>query len=124
MSTVIIQNTIFIFQLIACHLIGDYVLQVDYIARTKGENKYHLFVHCFLYTVPFAYLFSRSFYHMPYVFILTTIIFISHWSIDALKCRTPSRINYLQDQVFHYIVLLLIDIDYLYTILSVVGCKI
>jgi hypothetical protein len=42
-----------IYKLIFCHLIGDYVLQIDFIAKTKGENMYHLLVHCFLYAVPF-----------------------------------------------------------------------
>lgn len=42
-----------IFLIIMCHLIGDYVLQSDFIAKTKGENWYHLFVHCALYVLPF-----------------------------------------------------------------------
>ena len=33
---------------VLCHLIGDYVLQCDFIAQTKGKNWYHLFVHCAL----------------------------------------------------------------------------
>ena len=40
-----IEKTI---QLIMCHLIGDYVLQIDFIAKSKGDNWYHLFVHCAL----------------------------------------------------------------------------
>lgn len=32
--------------IILCHLMGDYVLQCDFIAQTKGKNWYHLFVHC------------------------------------------------------------------------------
>lgn len=43
-----------IYKLIICHLIGDYVLQNDFIAKTKGENWYHLLVHCLLYSVPFT----------------------------------------------------------------------
>lgn len=38
-------------ELILCHLIGDYVLQIDRIADTKGTNMYHLFVHCALYSL-------------------------------------------------------------------------
>lgn len=38
--------------IVLCHLIGDYVLQCDFIAQTKGKNWYHLFVHCALYCVP------------------------------------------------------------------------
>ena len=32
--------------IILCHLIGDYVLQCDFVAQTKGKNWYHLFIHC------------------------------------------------------------------------------
>lgn len=41
-----------VIQLILCHLIGDYFLQIKYIAETKGKNWYHLFVHCALYCIP------------------------------------------------------------------------
>ena len=36
--------------LVFCHLVGDYVLQSDFIAKTKGSNWYHLFVHCAMKT--------------------------------------------------------------------------
>ena len=39
--------------IVLCHLFGDYVLQCDFIASTKGKNWYHLFVHCALYCLPF-----------------------------------------------------------------------
>lgn len=39
--------------LVFCHLVGDYVLQNDFIAKNKGSNWYHLFVHCALYCLPF-----------------------------------------------------------------------
>ena len=32
--------------LVFCHLIGDYVMQSDFLANTKGKNWYHLIVHC------------------------------------------------------------------------------
>lgn len=38
-------------KLLFCHLFGDYVLQPPYLAETKGQNGYHIFVHCTLYTV-------------------------------------------------------------------------
>ena len=84
--------------LIMCHLIGDYVLQIDFIAKTKGENWYHLFVHCALYIVPFYICFG-------FVWQLA-IIFIAHLIIDPLKARY-NKINYWQDQVLHYLTSLL-----------------
>ena len=42
-----------LYKLIVCHFLGDYVLQVDFLAKTKGSNWWHLIAHCFLYTLPF-----------------------------------------------------------------------
>lgn len=87
----------FLFKLLFCHLVGDYVLQSAYIAETKGKNIYHLFVHCFLYCLPF-YMIS-----CPYIF----LIFITHVVIDYLKA-TKKKISYCWDQVLHYVVLLIV----------------
>ena len=84
--------------LLMCHMIGDYVLQSDFIASTKGQNWYHLFVHCILYVIPFYICFG-----FVWQFIL---IFIAHLIIDPLKARY-NKINYFQDQALHYLVCLL-----------------
>lgn len=83
-------------KLVACHLIGDYCLQGDFIARTKGENSYHLFIHCFLYVIPFwvAFGWGRS----------LGVLFFSHAIVDALKARYH-KISYWLDQAIHYAVL-------------------
>lgn len=83
--------------LIFCHLIGDYVLQSDFLAKTKGENWYHLFVHCTLYCVPFYILFGLCWQ--------LAFIFVVHLIVDPLKARY-NKINYVQDQVAHYIAML------------------
>lgn len=83
--------------LIFCHLIGDYVLQSDFLAKTKGENWYHLFVHCALYCVPFYILFGLC---EQLVF-----IFVVHIVVDALKARY-NAFTYIQDQIAHYIAML------------------
>ena len=87
-----------IFKLIICHLLGDYPLQIDYIARTKGENWYHLIVHCLLYCVPFYLCFGFNSQLL--------LIFLSHIVIDALKTRYK-KISYLTDQIAHYGVLVI-----------------
>ena len=87
-----------IFVLILCHLIGDYVLQCDYIAKTKGVNFYHMVVHCFLYSVPFILVFGFSWR-------IYLLIFI-HLYVDSLKARF-NKINYFQDQLVHYLTLLI-----------------
>lgn len=82
---------------ILCHLLGDYVLQNDFIAKTKGENWYHLFVHSALYCFPF--LLIDLFNYNEIFFLFTT-----HVLIDALKARY-NKTSYVQDQVLHYVVL-------------------
>jgi len=86
-----------IFKLILCHLVGDYVLQTDFIAKTKGENWYHLFVHCMLYCLPFYVSFGFNWQLI--------IILVAHLIVDPLKARYK-KINYVQDQVIHYVTML------------------
>ena len=87
-----------IITLIFCHLVGDYVLQTDFIAKTKGKNWYHLIVHCVLYCLPFFVLFGLTWQ--------LSFIFIMHMIIDPLKARY-NKINYITDQLLHYIVMLI-----------------
>ena len=68
-----------VIELVLCHLGGDYVLQLDFIAHTKGANWYHLFVHCALYVLPFYILFGLTWQ--------LVITFIIHIIVDSLKAR-------------------------------------
>jgi hypothetical protein len=83
--------------IVFCHLIGDYVLQSDFIARTKGKNWYHLIVHCALYCVPFVIVFGLT-WHIGF-------IFVSHVIVDSLKAKWDI-LTYCEDQFIHYIILL------------------
>ena len=85
-----------VIHLILCHLVGDYVLQCDFIAKTKGSNLYHLFVHCALYCLPFVLLYGIDW--------KIGVLFVSHIIIDVLKARF-NKISYIIDQILHYIVL-------------------
>lgn len=85
-----------VIHLILCHLVGDYVLQCDFIAKTKGYNFYHLFVHCALYCLPFVLLYGIDW--------KIGVLFVSHIIIDVLKARF-NKISYIIDQILHYIVL-------------------
>ena len=73
----IILNTII--KLILCHLVGDYVLQIDYLAKSKGSNIYHLLVHCLLYCLPFYIVFGLVWQLIP--------LLILHIVIDLLKAK-------------------------------------
>lgn len=81
--------------IIFCHLVGDYPLQQDFIAKTKSSNWYHLFVHCALYCVPFAVIYNINY--------KLYILFISHFIIDMLKARY-NLLDYSDDQILHYVI--------------------
>lgn len=83
-----------IINLILCHLVGDYVLQIDFIANSKGKNMYHLIVHCLLYSLPFYLVFGFVWQLIPLISL--------HIVIDLLKARYK-LIPYWLDQVLHYL---------------------
>jgi hypothetical protein len=85
-------------KLVFCHLVGDYVLQSDFIAKSKGENWYHLLVHCLLYCLPFFIVFGLTWQLMA--------IFVTHIVIDASKARYKA-IDYTTDQLLHYMITLI-----------------
>lgn len=87
-----------LFKLVLCHLAGDYVLQIDYIAKTKGTNIYHLLVHCLLYCLPFYIFFGLVWQLIP--------LLILHILIDLLKAKYKIM-PYWLDQVLHYLTCLL-----------------
>lgn len=80
---------------LVCHAIGDYVLQSDYLATTKGKNLWHLIMHALLYTVPFAAVFGIDW--------KVLMLFVSHGVIDYFK-SSWNAIDYLMDQILHFLV--------------------
>lgn len=93
-----IKMILTIMAIMMCHFMGDYVLQSDFIANTKGKNWYHLVVHCALYTLPFIICFGLDW--------RCAVIFLTHIPIDALKARYH-KITYTQDQLLHCIIALI-----------------
>ena len=85
-----------IYELLACHMLGDYVMQTEFLARTKGGSWWHLLAHCVTYTVPFAVAFGVDW---RVAWLLST-----HVVIDALKARW-NVIGYLMDQSLHLLAL-------------------
>ena len=84
--------------LVMCHLVGDYVLQGQFIAETKGKNSYHMFIHCTLYCLPFMVILSGW---------QLVLLYCSHVIIDLSKAKY-NKITYEQDQCLHYLVLFLL----------------
>lgn len=64
-----------LFKLVMCHLVGDYVLQIDFIAKTKGKNWYHLLVHCLPFYLAFGFNWQLF------------VLFGTHIVVDAAKER-------------------------------------
>ena len=91
------MSCVLLYKLVACHMLGDYALQPDFLARTKGENWWHLLAHCALYTIPFAVVFGvdqRIFW-----------LLLSHAIVDAMKARWRV-IGYVSDQITHVVMML------------------
>lgn len=88
----------YIFRLISCHFVGDYVLQNDFLAKTKGTNIWHMLAHCVLYSLPFAFIFGIDW--------RVWLIIGTHIVIDLSKARWH-KINYVTDQVLHLVVLMI-----------------
>jgi hypothetical protein len=72
-------------------MLGDYVLQNDFLAKTKGSNPWHMVAHCVLYAAPFAVLFEIDW--------RIWLLLLSHVIIDELKVH--GKIDYKSDQVLH-----------------------
>lgn len=87
------------FRFVMCHLVGDYILQSDFIAKTKGESWYHLLlVHCLLYCLPFYLAFGFTWQLF--------VLFGVHVVVDVAKTRYE-KIGYAADQAIHYAVLMI-----------------
>ena len=87
-----------LYWIIICHLLGDYVLQSDYLASNKGKNWYCLTVHSILYCVPFVVSFGLDW--------RASVIFIVHMIVDSLKARW-NKIDLTTDQMIHYLIALI-----------------
>ena len=85
-----------ILNLIFCHFVGDYVLQSNYLATTKGKDSYNLLVHCILYCLPFYICFGLN--------CSLLCIFIAHIIIDTLKAKY-NKLTIMQDQILHFLIM-------------------
>ena len=60
-----------------CHLLGDYVLQTDWMARTKTSNLFAAMVHSFFYSIPFTLITGISW--------TLVVILLTHAIIDRYR---------------------------------------
>lgn len=106
------------FGLILMHILGDFYLQTNKIAKAKANNdndnslfinyKY-LTIHSLLYCIPFISLFFIQKWYWSLLILF--IIFISHWITDLFTCwfkrKTKTTFALLLDQTIHIMVLFL-----------------
>lgn len=104
--------------LVVGHLVGDFLLQTNWMAEKKDEKWAPLIIHCFLYTAAVA-LFALLAGGLNILPIL--IIFISHIIIDKANfvdlwakyvTRSPENtwLRIIQDQVWHLLILVLVTL--------------
>lgn len=94
------ENMNLIVLLIIAHYVGDYVLQSEYLATSKGSEWCSLIAHSVLYSVPFYFLFGCNCYLFWY-------LASTHFVIDSLKARY-GKITLPQDQMLHAVVLAIV----------------
>lgn len=102
------------------HLIADWMLQSDWIARNKQRSWFNtpVIIHCLIYTLVLAgaLWFSRGGAAQPTPYVaFTAIIFLSHWLIDAgnlartwMGMMRQSHLPFVRlmvDQTMHVVVL-------------------
>jgi hypothetical protein len=105
------------------HLIADWMLQTDWIARNKQRSwfNYAVLVHCTVYTVVLVgtlWLSRRGDARLTPYAAFTAIIFLSHWIIDAgnlargwmrtLRQSPLPFVRLMVDQTMHVVVLVVL----------------
>lgn len=108
-----------LFLLLLGHFVGDYALQSDRMAQTKGQSTVTLSLHVMIYTITVAFFWwlgktlneSGEFFTWITLIVLVALYAI-HWLQDLLKSRwlNGSKQGYYVDQALHLVVLYLIRI--------------
>ena len=83
---------------LACHFIGDFAFQSEWMSMNKGKSWEINFYHAATYTAVFV-LFARA---TPAAI---AVIFITHFIIDPLKTRYKVIKPIWVDQALHFIVI-------------------
>ena len=78
-----------IVSLITAHLIGDFVLQNNFLAQNKGKNKLILFVHSWLWCVSIVLAFILNGISINIIDFM--FLFLMHAYIDNWKCKQPKE---------------------------------
>ncbi len=106
--------------LVLGHLIGDWMLQNDWMARDKRGRWWsnQCIIHCLVYSITIlvvAWLSSGRALTLEQVYLLFSIIFFSHWLIDGFNLASHwgrivnqtqnESVRIVVDQTMHLLVL-------------------
>ena len=101
-----IALTDYILMLLACHFLGYFAFQSYFIAKGKSDWELN-FYHAATYTAPFV-LFLPDDIRLSLVSV--GILFVSHFFIDPLSARWGIIKKTWQDQILHFIILIIVVI--------------
>ncbi len=108
-----------LFFLLLAHVFGDYALQTDYMAKTKGDSPLVLSLHVLIYTVTIGVLWwvgSRfngvKGFFTPIQLLVLAGLYVQHWLQDYIKMNKSngSKQGFFMDQALHLAVLYVIRI--------------
>jgi len=85
----LLNNKMFALKLILGHLIGDYILQTDYMALNKVrpdlKGYWSCFLHCLIYSICVACLIGSGHAYMGQVPWIVLMVFVAHFPIDKFS---------------------------------------
>ena len=86
--------------LLACHFVGDFAFQTEYLSSNKGKSWLVNFIHAAVYTATFVIFAKVS---VPF----TLLLLISHIIVDPLKSRYKIVNSLWLDQLIHIAIILI-----------------
>jgi hypothetical protein len=86
-------------KLITVHFLADFALQGEFVALNKGKVPIIMVAHCAIQAGLSWWMVSSH----PLAWLVLLVVFVTHMAVDYAKCQ--GRINLLQDQLLHLIIL-------------------
>ncbi len=91
--------------LLCCHLVGDFYLQVDSLARHKQKKVSGVLIHSLLYVLPFVPVIFLLRVSLGESSLLVLALGLSHFLVDSVSRKYYSFKSFLIDQSIHLAVL-------------------
>ena len=97
--------------LLTAHLLGDFVLQNDFLAKNKGNNIFIMCIHCYLWSI--AIFVGFIILNLNIGLLTFLFLFITHFIIDQWKCSIEDKSKALTfdlyvDQSLHGLIIILV----------------